>query len=250
VAFLDVLGFETLVRSGKRKDRAKIEKYFQSVNAEISELKSLKIKERVGFLVISDSVILAVRKSDRTEDNIENLRQLCIAIQKIQFRLALENIWIRGAISSGEAYFSEDNGQIVGQAFINAYQLEKRIAVYPRVILDSRLISELMFTSAQDMISAINCEVLYPWNNHSRVYANIEKDVSLFINYLKPALETPSHLMQIIENIKLNIYSNAEYYLKYRWVTDYLFSLLIPLSKFDHSAQAIMTEKLLLLEDL
>jgi hypothetical protein len=231
VAFLDVLGFETLVRSNQPADQEKINIYFNSINTEIEKLKRIRSKEDIGFLVISDSVILSVRKSGDVASDREIFCQLCVAIQKIQLQLALKDIWLRGGISSGDAYFDESKSQIVGQAFINAYQLERRIAVYPRVVLDSKLIAELRFTSAEEMISAITENVLFPWSTGSHV-ANFKKDVALFIDYLAPSFERPSDLETVVKNIQNNIYSNAEHYSKYRWVADYLIASCIPTSKF------------------
>lgn len=231
VAFLDVLGFETLVRSNRSVDKKKINTYFHSINTEIENLKRIKIKEGIGFLVISDSVILSVRKSGDVEKDREIIRQLCVAIQKIQLQLALKDIWLRGGISSGNAYFDEKKGQIVGQAFINAYQLERRIAVYPRVVLDSKLIAELNFTSADEMISTINENVLFTWGAGNHV-ANFKKDVALFIDYLAPSFKKPRDLETVVKNIQNNIYSNAEHYSKYRWVADYLIASCIPANKF------------------
>lgn len=243
VAFLDVLGFETLVRSKRSADKKKISTYFHSINTEIEDLRQIKIKQEIGFLVISDSVILSVRKSGDVARDREIIHQLCVAIQKIQLRLALKDIWLRGGISSGDAYFDESKSQIVGQAFINAYQLERRIAVYPRVVLDSKLIAELNFTSAEEMISTINENVLFPWSAVSHV-ANFKKDVALFIDYLAPSFMNPRDLETIVKNIQKNIYSNAEHYPKYRWVADYLIASYIPTNKFSgHIGRAKIEEQ-------
>ena len=75
-------------------------------------------------------------------DNIDKFRQLCIAVGIIQKHLAVKNIWMRGAISSGDTYFDSIKGQIVGPAYINAYLLENKSAVSPRVIIDSKIIKE------------------------------------------------------------------------------------------------------------
>ncbi len=250
VAFLDVLGFEALVRSKRPADKKKIITYFHSINTEIANLKQIKIKQDIGFLVISDSVILSVRKSGDVENDREIIRQLCVAIQKIQFQLALKDIWLRGGISSGDAYFDGSKSQIVGQAFINAYQLERRIAVYPRVVLDNRLIAELNFSTAEEMISAINKNVLFPWSSSNHV-ANFKKDVALFIDYLAPSFKKPSYLQKVVKNIQNNIYSNAEHYPKYRWVADYLIASCIPLNKFSgHMGRATIEEQFKVLLDL
>lgn len=133
VAFLDVLGFKDMVM--KQNDN-KLVTYFNEVNNVIDELKRIDRKKDIGYIVISDSIILTVEKVLDPEKNIKILRQICIAVSKIQKRLALNDIWIRGAISSGKTYFDQNNNQIVGPAYIDSYLLENELAIYPRVILD------------------------------------------------------------------------------------------------------------------
>ncbi len=103
VAFLDILGFESLVRSKKPESKEKIEVYFNLINNAVSQLKEVPGKRNIGTIIISDSVILSVPKSTNNNDNIEILRQLLIAIRYIQFNLALSNVWLRGGVSSGDA---------------------------------------------------------------------------------------------------------------------------------------------------
>lgn len=237
VAFLDILGFKNLVNNKKPEDMKKISKYFQLIKEITNDLKKIEPKKNIGSIIISDSVILSVRIGTDQLENIKNLRQLCIAIQKIQFKLAEINIWLRGAISSGKAYFNATDSQVVGPAYINAYLLEERLAINPRVILDNKLITELGLDSAQTLIDRINTfptisneydalksNILFQWN-HNRILKNgLTKDVALFVDYLVYAFEDESKLKTIVKNIETNIYSDNNIYSKYRWVADYLFA--------------------------
>ena len=145
VAFLDVLGFKKLVMSKNKKEKLKLEQYFGIVNSAIEYLKEIPSKRNIGSIIISDSVILSVPHGQDRQTNINKLRHLCVAVGIIQQHLALKNIWLRGAISSGDTYFNSDKRQIVGPAYINAYLLEGSVAVSPRVVLDSKIIEELEF---------------------------------------------------------------------------------------------------------
>ena len=241
VAFLDVLGFSEMVKKNKIE---KIEKYFSIVNEAISQIKSIKEKKDIKFIVISDSVILTIPKEnlDSSDNNFFCLRQLCIAIGFIQQKLAEENIWIRGAISFGDTFIDEDNNQIVGPAYIDAYKLEDEIALYPRVILDSRIIDTLHCSYAQELIEKINKknedankqyndkilwdnEVLFNWNYQNNGIMNkFNQDTPLYIDYLSPIFgkNDGEKINKIIENISKSIYMDNRYYLKYRWVIDYM----------------------------
>ena len=236
VAFLDILGFEQLVRSKKQDDKRKIYEYFRLIENITRDLKKIDLTKDIGTIIISDSVILSVPIGATPDSNINKLRELCIAIQKIQFTLAENDIWLRGAISIGEAYFNSKENQIVGPAYINAYLLEKRNAINPRVVLDNKLISELELESADDLIDKVNnvqtCSreyntlernVLFQWSHGGRVSKiGLEKDVALFVDYLAYAFTEESKLKSIIRNIKKHIYSDNSIYSKFRWVADYM----------------------------
>lgn len=98
VAFLDVLGFQQMILNGEKE---KIKLFFNTVDDIFSEYSQIK-PEMIKFLV-SDSIILAV------ECNEEKLRTLLRAIRNSQTKLAVQNIWLRGAISYGDITY--DNGK-------------------------------------------------------------------------------------------------------------------------------------------
>jgi hypothetical protein len=249
VAFLDVLGFKKLVMSKNKKEKLKIEQYFGIVNSAIEYLKQIPSKRSIGSIVISDSIILSVPHGEDKKTNINKLRHLCVAIGIIQQHLALKNIWLRGAISSGDTYFNPEKRQIVGPAYVNAYLLEGSVAISPRVVLDSKIIEELEFSSATEFIGSMNkmedgglsysnwgsC-ILYCWHYpDGRAVTSIEQDIALFIDYLAPVVERNSQrLIKIVGNLEMNIYKDATTYKKFRWVADYLKSICLRERKNDN----------------
>lgn len=232
VAFIDILGFKNLVNSRADEDKDKLESYLGVVNKAITNLKGSS-KDSIGSIIISDSIILSVLQSKEIEENIDRLRHLCVAVGFIQLQLSLKNIWARGAISSGKAYFDSSENQIIGPAYIKAYLLEEELVRYPRVILDSKIINELEFTNSTKFIDKINKEpdrlnlenwgksILFSWRY---VSSNpIEKDIPLFIDYLSPIVEeNGKDFEKIVENISKSIYSNTNNYSKFKWVVEYL----------------------------
>ncbi len=230
VAFLDVLGFKEMVNN---KNKKILNIYFEVINEVINDLKNKLSKRNLGYIVISDSIILTIPKSGNNNEDIKILRQLCVAISKIQKELAINNIWIRGAVTSGDTFFDQENNQIVGPAYINAYLLEEKLAKYPRVILDSNIINELKLDNSTQLIKKINDlfnkeRVLYDWSKNVFVSkAKLDQDVPLFIDYLNRVLFDENLLNKTINNIKNNMYSNTNVYIKYRWIVDYLQTLML-----------------------
>ncbi|ODS04562.1 hypothetical protein [Vibrio scophthalmi] len=235
VAFLDVLGFKQMIKAANRD---KINKYFGIVDSAISYLKGIESKQNISSIVISDSIILNVQCSDDNEENIEKLRQLCIAIGLIQQNLAIKGIWLRGAICHGDTYFDSRKSQVVGPAFVEAYLLEEKMAVNPRVILDSKIINVLNLDSAGELIDKINkkdeggfnvsnwgSRILFDWTRPtSDLSLSLTQDVPLFIDYLCPIFEQPNNndINRVLSHIKRAMYQNTQVYSKYRWVVDYI----------------------------
>lgn len=243
VAFLDVLGFKDLVKSNKND---KINLYLKTIEKAIDFLKKVKIKNNLelGYIVISDSIIISVKKSTITNENIEILKHLCIAIGFLQSILACNDIWLRGAISSGEAYFNDEKHQVIGKAYIDAYLLEEKQVSNPQVILDNKIIKELNANNSNDLIDLINNKyngylkfnncgktILYNWKKENY----IEKDFPLFIDFLalqfNPSEATSEINMiqmkeEIVKNIENNIYTNTALYSKYKWLANYLISII------------------------
>jgi len=259
VAFLDILGFKNLVFSKKKGVPNKIKQYFGVVNSAIEYLRTIPSKRKIGSIIISDSVILSVPHGQNRYENIDRLRHLCVSVGLIQQHLALKDIWLRGAISSGDTYFNSEKGQVVGPAYINSYLLEKSTAISPRVLLDSKIIEELQFPSATELIDEINnkdngglsfpnwgSSVLYSWRYpDGKPITLIEQDVALFIDYLSPVVEkNDKKLLTVIKNIESNMYKDAKIYKKYRWVADYLKSVLEREQKNDNIVSSEATYRL------
>ncbi|MCF5844419.1 hypothetical protein [Aeromonas veronii] len=255
VAFLDVLGFKNLVFSNSSESKNKINQYFGIVNSAIEYLSSIPSKRSIGSIIISDSVILSVPHGTNVEENIDTLRHLCIAVGIIQQHLALKDIWLRGAISSGDTFFDAIKGQIVGPAYINAYLLEEESAIFPRVILDGKIIKELNFSNASDFISRMNKDdegglrysnwaspIIFNWNYpNGKTVEHIEQDLPLFIDYLSPIATSNNNLLTVIKNIENNIYQKPSIYIKFRWIANYLKATLEKwrLNHIDISSEAL-----------
>jgi len=241
VAFLDVLGFKSLVQKNDDKSRRKIATYLKIVDLAVDFLKSEPLKSDIGSIIISDSIILRITQGSTNEEKINRLRSLSIAVGIIQQKLALEDIWIRGAISTGDSFFDLSKRQIVGPAYINAYLLEESLAIYPRVIIDTRAIYDLELDSAIALIDHLNktfaggiqasnwgSKILFDWRRPNGVIGNwIVQDIPLFIDYFSSLIEKQSPKAEkILLNVQKNIYKSAELFKKYKWVADYCNSCL------------------------
>lgn len=155
VAFIDILGFSEMVQADCENYRTEM-KYFTILRQLNDETKKIEECEVTQF---SDSVIFSLPL------NCENYKKMLEAILNYQYKLLLENIICRGAISFGKHY--KKNDFMFSQALIEAYRLESREAIYPRVILSNNLV---------DYFSTYNVD--------DKKYLIKERDGFSFIDYM------------------------------------------------------------------
>lgn len=220
VAFLDVLGFKELVMSSDRK--SDLDKYFKLVSSTIQKVKDRK--KPLESVLISDSVVLAYPKQD---GSMESFRELCFAVARIQYALAVEGFWVRGGISEGKLSIEQARNIVAGPALVKAYQLEK-LAIYPRVIIDPSLILKFS-TTKREFVRSLNAHNVPDWagnliwhDSEGHVLIHLDDDV-MFIDYFAP-LKTKFNKArdEVFWKIQDQIYRRQENYSKYRWLAQYL----------------------------
>jgi len=161
VAFIDILGFKQMIDDSE-KDKSKIGYICNQLcylkrmennqnwnlnlieieeDAQKRDINKFDISQSVVCTCFSDTIVVSVTYTD---DNINEVVSTLIAnISQIGAKLITEGIVVRGAISIGKL-FHTDNGIINGKALIDAYLLEQK-AKYPRIILSDKLISKLNY---------------------------------------------------------------------------------------------------------
>jgi hypothetical protein len=145
VAFIDVLGFRELIGSTILKDgndnEHEINKIISTYLAirEIWDLdaKSTSLKREVitskMVSIFSDSIVVSFEITDQSE-----VFSTLLEIKWLLMRLINQGILCRGAVSLGKLIHTEK--YVFGPALVEAYTLESKAAVYPRVILERSII--------------------------------------------------------------------------------------------------------------
>jgi hypothetical protein len=76
---------------------------------------------------------------------------------------------IRGGLSFGELYHQK--GVVFGEAFVDAYTLEQRIAHYPRIIVSDRIIAKLTHMPAENIDALLqDADGMWHLNYFARMY--------------------------------------------------------------------------------
>lgn len=204
VAFIDVLGFSSLVYS-QTNNAIKI--YFDYVIDEFT--KELKLYQ-FEFYLISDSIVIS------TETSKKNFEALIRTITKLQMKLITRGILVRGGISIGDLYINRDSNIIVGSGLINAYNLESK-AQYPRIVIDRKIIPEF-YSNSQELVKNSGKRIrITPPEPYLSDLPYIDFTYKLAIVMQPPKLNTVKLLLST------NLYKN-ENVEKYLWLRVHILS--------------------------
>ena len=117
--------------------------------------------------------------------------------------------------------------------------MEQQAALFPRIVLDGKIIQELELKTAKNFIEEMNKKntggltysnwgksILFDWYSYGDKLL-IEQDVSLFVDYLslffeKKFVNEELYLEKIVSGLEENLYKNTHTYVKYKWVLSYL----------------------------
>lgn len=146
----------------------------------------------------------------------------------IQFNFAKEGIFVRGAIALSDLFMNDN--VVLGSALIDAYNLESKEAVYPRIIISKKVndaIENHLSYYSNRLDSPQNNLYLKDIDGHIFVnylyilfhYANYEEqEDTKYKNYVKKELE--SHKNIVIKMLNENI-NNYKVFDKYSWCARY-----------------------------
>jgi hypothetical protein len=127
VLFLDILGFSSLVEAGK------IDLLLETLKGLQAEAKAVERVGKLNVTVFSDCIVV----SERIGDGKGAVRVVDYA-RILALDLLAKGFLTRGAIVAGELH--HEDGIVLGKALINAYRLESKKALYPRILVDHHIL--------------------------------------------------------------------------------------------------------------
>jgi len=148
VCFLDILGFADHVRATIRQNGSEDEDSIKDIASAFEIIRYLldidKPEERKGREVtqFSDSVVISFPINEESV-----VFYALLEILWVQLNLVLFGMLCRGAVSKGKLIHTEK--MLYGPALIDAYRLESKAALYPRVILDESIVEVGISAHAQ-----------------------------------------------------------------------------------------------------
>lgn len=137
VAFLDILGFKTLIEESFKQDQEEeqLKDIYNSLYNAQSQLKadSYFYEAKPIINVFSDNIAIQIPIYETGEPEAHGIFN---DLAKYQLSLALDGYFVRGGVSIGKHF--QDEILIFGKAFLKAYLLESKEAIYPRILIDPK----------------------------------------------------------------------------------------------------------------
>lgn len=131
VAFIDILGFTKIIENSVIDDNEFSKTFYALSYFENETRNNLEVGKAAEYgrivTAFSDSIVISYPMSRAT------MRALLGDVLRLQEAVSTFGYFIRGGVTFGKLF--HEKGMIFGPALVEAYNMENKIAVYPRVIL-------------------------------------------------------------------------------------------------------------------
>lgn len=178
VVFLDVLGFRDMIYTFESEalgnddltqpfyhESTSLNNFINILNDAISLIRN----STSAYYLFSDNICITLDYIENENSFIDVIKLTCTLIREF----SKEGYFLRGGIDIGWFFDSEDIA--VGIPLINSYILESNKAIYPRVLLSSEFINNLVDTSKLSKLTDLN---LFLKDNYIKTDSNCS-----YINY-------------------------------------------------------------------
>lgn len=138
VAFIDVLGATNAILRQADESLAVIHTIYKNA-ATVFPMFQEPGLERPKVKIFSDNIVVAL-SYDATHPKTEALRAVAVMSAALQAEFLVRGWLTRGGIASGD--FFMDDVMVWGPALVRVYELESRVAHFPRVVIEPDLAKE------------------------------------------------------------------------------------------------------------
>lgn len=133
VAFVDILGVSAKIKNNATEA-------IQDVWAFCHRILKATYKTKLKIKIFSDNIFLCEEIDE--QNPVEAINDIFSALNEIETTMInLNNSFVRGAVAVGMVHF-EDNF-VLGEALLKVYELESKVAIYPRIVIDESVFTYL-----------------------------------------------------------------------------------------------------------
>ncbi|MDM8176403.1 hypothetical protein QT327_18995 [Olivibacter sp. 47] len=230
VAFLDVLGFQQFLRefdmeANQNRKRLSEEDEdpilagrftSQKANEFIATFKNAiqqLDKEKYRYYLFSDNICITSIQETTPND----LQDLLLVITKLYFDFAKKGYFLRGGVDYG--LFIDEETIAIGVPLANAYLLESKIAIYPRIVLSTNIVDQFQ---AYNLLG--EKEYDYPFAD-VMIEGEDVKYLNIFLQVFQSDYVEDKRLFftdfnQVIGNHLEENRQNERIYEKYQWLAE------------------------------
>lgn len=235
ICYIDILGYNYLINKlGQDVFLNIVNSIIHKFN-DITRKKLRFIQKDIEFCVkaFSDNIIISSKIPDPFYPNFPRQRNDTLLmtsfilefVRKLQINLIIDHgIFIRGGITKGDLYIN--NNFVFGNGLIKAYELESKVALYPRIIIDKNLSDfsnkELHYNRMEQLIFKLDDGV--PFLD----YLNLIETCSVDIKMRRKEIITENDIRgifykhkKVIEENLVCFSKNEKIYNKYKWCYKY-----------------------------
>lgn len=138
IAYLDFLGAEQYMKEGNGKFLIDLKSiYNEAVNS--VDWTNLFAEKDVSIKIFSDNILLSVEIGNDDSNRIAKIGNIINLAGNIYNDALKHGYLIRGGITEGEFYKDNNNIFVYGKALVEAINLEEKIAIYPRIVVQSSI---------------------------------------------------------------------------------------------------------------
>jgi len=146
VAYLDLLGVATRMKVDTDIQKIAMNKLHNLYTFSMKLSKEIAVEsyKDIQFKIFSDNIIIVKKLSDQPAQRLLDIKCLLNCVSHFQCSVVGDSVgWlVRGGISIGELYIDET--MVWGEALLKAYDLENNVAIYPRILFDPKMVSEII----------------------------------------------------------------------------------------------------------
>lgn len=138
IAYLDFLGATESMKKNDNKFLNHIYSvYFNALND--VAFTNVVTQKDIGIKIFSDNILLSVKIGEDDSNRVAKIEKIINFAGNIYNDALKHGYLIRGGITEGEFYKDDSNIFVYGKALIEAINLEEKIAIYPRIVVQNSI---------------------------------------------------------------------------------------------------------------
>jgi hypothetical protein len=146
VAYLDLLGVTDKIGRDEGYQKIAMNKLHNLYTFSMKLASQIAIEgyQDIQFKIFSDNIIITKKLSEQSDKRLLDIKCLLNCVSHFQCSSVEDGVgWlVRGGITVGELFLDEI--MVWGKALLKAYNLECRVAIYPRIVIDREILPEII----------------------------------------------------------------------------------------------------------